>query len=752
MKKTIKTEKFDVTGMTCSSCVAHVEKSVRKVPGVQDVNVNLLTNSMSVDFEGDVTSDTIIHSVQNAGYEAFLKSDTVKSDTAKVDYALHEQESLKKRVIGSFVFLIPLLYLAMGPMIGLALPKFLSGAENGLYFASLQFILALPIYILNRKFFTNGFRSLFRLSPTMDSLVAIGSSAALVYGIFAIFKIYVGIYSREMSVVHQYMHDLFFESGATILALITLGKYFEARSKRQTSDALSKLIDSAPQTMTVIRENKEMEIPVDDVVLNDLISIRPGQKIPVDGVIQEGFSAVDQSALTGESVPVLKQVGDTVLSASINKTGFFTFRATKVGKDTTLAQIIQLLEEASASKASISRMADQISRFFVPIVIAIAIVAAVVWLLLGYPIEFALTIGISVLIISCPCALGLATPVAVMVATGKGAENGILFKSAEALETGDKIDVVVFDKTGTITEGNLKVTDIDAFHYLDETEILKISASLEKYSEHPISKAIIEEAEEKNLELYPVSEFETVPGKGITGKIKDEVYRVGNKVFISEIIDIEPVEDFLYQLSQQGKTALFISDDENVLGVIGVADVLKPTSRKAIEILKEMGLKTVMLTGDNERTALAIQEEIGFDEVIADVLPQDKDQVIQNMKNQGLKVAMVGDGINDAPALARADIGFAVGSGTDIAIESADVVLMKNDILDVVYGIKLSRKTILNIKQNLFWAFFYNVIGIPLAAGVFYSMLGWKLSPMFAALAMSLSSITVVMNALRLRK
>lgn len=752
MKKTIKTEKFDVTGMTCSSCVAHVEKSVRKVPGVQDVNVNLLTNSMSVDFEGDVTSDTIIHSVQNAGYEAFLKSDTVKSDTAKVDYALHEQESLKKRVIGSFVFLIPLLYLAMGPMIGLALPKFLSGAENGLYFASLQFILALPIYILNRKFFTNGFRSLFRLSPTMDSLVAIGSSAALVYGIFAIFKIYVGIYSREMSVVHQYMHDLFFESGATILALITLGKYFEARSKRQTSDALSKLIDSAPQTATVIRENKEMEIPVDDVVLNDLISIRPGQKIPVDGVIQEGFSAVDQSALTGESVPVLKQVGDTVLSASINKTGFFTFRATKVGKDTTLAQIIQLLEEASASKASISRMADQISRFFVPIVIAIAIVAAVVWLLLGYPIEFALTIGISVLIISCPCALGLATPVAVMVATGKGAENGILFKSAEALETGDKIDVVVFDKTGTITEGNLKVTDIDAFHYLDETEILKISASLEKYSEHPISKAIIEEAEEKNLELYPVSEFETVPGKGITGKIKDEVYRVGNKVFISEIIDIEPVEDFLYQLSQQGKTALFISDDENVLGVIGVADVLKPTSRKAIEILKEMGLKTVMLTGDNERTALAIQEEIGFDEVIADVLPQDKDQVIQNMKNQGLKVAMVGDGINDAPALARADIGFAVGSGTDIAIESADVVLMKNDILDVVYGIKLSRKTILNIKQNLFWAFFYNVIGIPLAAGVFYSMLGWKLSPMFAALAMSLSSITVVMNALRLRK
>lgn len=749
----MKTEKFDITGMTCSACVAHVEKSVRKLDGVVDVNVNLLTNSMSVEFEEQsLSSDNIIDSVQDAGYDAFLKPQSNQISAPKIDYAAKEQEELKKRVIISFAFLIPLLYIAMGPMAGLPIPAFLSGYKNTLIFALAQLILALPIYFVNRKFFINGFRALRQLSPTMDSLVAIGSMAALLYGIFAIYRIAVGLGDGNVELVHRYKHDLFFESGATILTLITLGKYFEARSKRQTSDALTKLIDSAPQTATVVRNGEELEIPVDDVVLNDLVSIRPGQKIPVDGIVEEGFSSVDESAITGESIPVFKQNGDQVISASVNKTGFFTFRATKVGKDTTLSQIIQLLEEATSSKAPISRLADQISRIFVPIVIAIALVATAVWLLLGYPLEFALSIGIAVLIISCPCALGLATPVAIMVGTGRGAENGILFKSAEALEIAGKIDTLVFDKTGTITEGKPEVTDVESLHYLDENEMLRISASLEKYSEHPISKAILAKAEEQKLELYPVSKFNSVPGKGISGIINGELYKVGNKAYISENIDIEPVEDFLFKLLQQGKTALFVSDDENVLGVIGVADVMKSTSSEAINTLKTMGMTTIMLTGDNHRTAQAIQEKIGFDRVIAEVLPQDKDKVIQELQNEGRKVAMVGDGINDAPALARADLGFAIGSGTDVAIESADVVLMKSNLMDVVKGLRLSKATIRNIKENLFWAFFYNVIGIPIAAGLFYTMLGWKLNPMFAALAMSLSSVTVVLNALRLRK
>ncbi len=739
--------------MTCSACVAHVEKSVRKLDGVVDVNVNLLTNSMSVEFEEQsLSSDNIIDSVQDAGYDAFLKPQSNQISAPKIDYAAKEQEELKKRVIISFAFLIPLLYIAMGPMAGLPIPAFLSGYKNTLIFALAQLILALPIYFVNRKFFINGFRALRQLSPTMDSLVAIGSMAALLYGIFAIYRIAVGLGDGNVELVHRYKHDLFFESGATILTLITLGKYFEARSKRQTSDALTKLIDSAPQTATVVRNGEELEIPVDDVVLNDLVSIRPGQKIPVDGIVEEGFSSVDESAITGESIPVFKQNGDQVISASVNKTGFFTFRATKVGKDTTLSQIIQLLEEATSSKAPISRLADQISRIFVPIVIAIALVATAVWLLLGYPLEFALSIGIAVLIISCPCALGLATPVAIMVGTGRGAENGILFKSAEALEIAGKIDTLVFDKTGTITEGKPEVTDVESLHYLDENEMLRISASLEKYSEHPISKAILAKAEEQKLELYPVSKFNSVPGKGISGIINGELYKVGNKAYISENIDIEPVEDFLFKLLQQGKTALFVSDDENVLGVIGVADVMKSTSSEAINTLKTMGMTTIMLTGDNHRTAQAIQEKIGFDRVIAEVLPQDKDKVIQELQNEGRKVAMVGDGINDAPALARADLGFAIGSGTDVAIESADVVLMKSNLMDVVKGLRLSKATIRNIKENLFWAFFYNVIGIPIAAGLFYTMLGWKLNPMFAALAMSLSSVTVVLNALRLRK
>lgn len=749
----MKIEKFNVTGMTCSACVAHVEKSVRKLNGVQDVTVNLLTNSMSVEFEDTALSaDEIVNMVQDAGYDASLKQERkAKAHEPKIDYAAKEQEELRQRIVYSFLFLIPLMYIAMGPMLGLPLTAFLAGESNALILAFTQFLLTIPVFFINRSFFIHGFRSLFQLSPTMDALVAIGSSAALVYGIFAIYRISFGFSHADMAIVHRFMHDIFFESGATILTLITLGKYLEARSKRRTSDALTKLIDSSPQTATVIRNGEETEIPVEEVVLNDLISIRPGQKIPVDGKVEEGVSSVDESAITGESIPVMKQTGDMVISGSINTTGFIKFRATRVGDDTTLSQIIHLLEDATASKAPISRLADQISRIFVPSVIAIALIATAVWLILGYSFEFSLSIGIAVLIISCPCALGLATPVAIMVGTGKGAENGVLFKSAEALEIGGKIDTIVFDKTGTVTVGNPQLTDVVALHYLDESELMRVVASLEKLSEHPISKAIITHAEALNLTLYEASDFESVPGKGITGKVKGEQYKVGNKAYIGEDIDFSEVEDYLFQLAQQGKTSLFVADDEQILGVIGVADVLKPTSHEAIELLKTMGMTTIMLTGDNRRTAQAIQAEIGFDKVIAEVFPQDKDSVIRQLQSEGHKVAMVGDGINDAPALARADLGIAVSSGTDIAIESADVILMKNDLLDVVSSIRLSKSVIRNIKENLFWAFFYNVIGIPVAAGLFYFALGWKLNPMIAALAMSLSSVTVVSNALRLK-
>ena len=746
-------KKFDVVGMTCSACVAHVEKSVRKLNGVQDVNVNLLTNSMTVDFDQKTLStQDIILSVEDAGYEAFEKEQTTaKATTPGINHALEEQKEMKKRVMYSFLFLIPILYLSMGSMAGIPIPSFFVGDKNALTFAITQLLLTIPVFFINRKFFTHGFRSLWQLSPTMDALVAIGSSAALLYGIFAIYRISYGLGHEQLHLVHTYAHDLFFESGATILTLITLGKYFEAKSKRQTSDALTKLINSAPQTANVIRGGIEIEIPVEEVRLNDILSIRPGEKIAVDGIVESGSGSVDQSALTGESIPVYKQTGDAVLSASINKTGYFTFRATKVGKDTTLSQIIQLLEEASASKAPISKLADRISRIFVPTVIGIALLATVVWLLMGYPFEFALSIGIAVLIISCPCALGLATPVAIMVGTGKGAECGVLFKSAEALETGNKIDTIIFDKTGTLTEGEPKVTDVEVLHYLNEEELLKVSASLEQYSEHPVSEAILQKAKDLNFTLYELTAFENIPGKGISGKINGQLYKIGNLSFISENINTEDMDYLLHQYAQSGKTPLIVTDDENVLGIIAVADTVKPTSREAVTLLKNMNLKTIMLTGDNERTALAIQEELGLDEVIAEVMPQDKDKIVQNLQTEGKKVAMAGDGINDSPALMRADLGFAIGSGTDIAIDAADVVLMKSDLLDVVTGIRLSKAVIKNIKENLFWAFFYNIIGIPLAAGVFYTALGWKLSPMFAAAAMSLSSVTVVMNALRLK-
>ncbi len=750
----MRTEKYNIIGMACSACAAHLDKSVRKLDGVQDVAVNLLTNSMSVDFDEKVlSSQDIINSVKDAGYSAFLiQHEKTATSSTQIDHVVKEQQALKKRFIVSLIFLLPLLYISMGHMFGLPLPETISVENNPFNFTLAQFILSLPILIINRKFFTKGFSALGKLSPTMDTLVAIGSSSAFIYGFYALVKIYFGQQYGDLELVNHYSHNLFFESGGTILTLITLGKYLEARSKRRTSEALSKLINSAPETATVIRSGKEIEIPAEDVVVGDMVSIRPGQKIPVDGVVVEGISAVDESAITGESIPVTKEPEDVVISASINKTGYLLFRATKVGKDTTFSQIVKFLEEASASKAPISRLADKVSSVFVPTVVFIAVISTVVWLLSGQSFEFALSIGIAVLIISCPCALGLATPVAIMVATGRGAEKGILFKSGEALEVASKLNAVVFDKTGTVTKGELQVTDIYTFYSVDKDELLKVAASLEAYSEHPISKAILNKVEEKKLELYPVSKFESIPGKGISGELNGMLYKVGNLAYISENIDTAEVDIYLSSLSQQGKTPLFVANEKKVFGVIGVSDVLKPTSRGAVEELKLMGLHTVMLTGDNKLTAQAIQKELGAAQVIAEVLPQEKDKAIQELHEDGMIVAMVGDGINDAPALARADLGFAMSTGTDVAIESADVVLMKSNPHDVVTAIRLSKATLKNIKQNLFWAFFYNVIGIPLAAGVFYSILGWKLSPTFAAIAMSLSSITVVLNALRLKK
>ena len=636
-------------------------------------------------------------------------------------------------------------------MFGAPLPNFLTGNENALSFALTQFLLTLPVVYVNRKYFQVGFKNLVKLHPNMDSLIAIGSSAALIYGVFAIYQIGIGLGYQDMDMVHHYTMDLYFESSAMILALITLGKFLETKSKGKTSEAITKLLHLAPKTATVIRNGEEQEIPVEEVVVGDRIVIKPGQSIPVDGVIIEGSSSVDQSALTGESIPVEKNVGDKVIAASVNKMGSFHMEAQKVGDDTTLAQIIQLVEDANASKAPIAKLADKISGIFVPVVITIAVIATIVWLILGYPFEFALSIGIAVLVISCPCALGLATPVAIMVGTGKGAEYGILIKSAEALEVAHSVKTVVLDKTGTITEGKPKVTDVVPSGYISEQELLSVAASMEKPSEHPLADAIVAYAQEKKVSFLPTEHFKAVSGQGITASMNGTEYYAGNISFISQYVDVENFEELSNIFADQGKTPLYFADSNHILGVIAVADVVKPTSAEAISQLKDMHIDVVMLTGDHKKTAQAIQKQLGIDRVVAEVLPQDKEREIRALQEGGHKVAMVGDGINDAPALARADVGIAIGAGTDIAIESADIVLMKNSLLDVVTAIRLSKATIRNIKENLFWAFFYNSIGIPLAAGVFFSLLGWKLNPMFGAAAMSLSSVCVVLNALRLK-
>ncbi|MBP1755278.1 MAG: heavy metal translocating P-type ATPase, partial [Firmicutes bacterium] len=595
-------------------------------------------------------------------------------------------------------------------------------------------------------------KTLWHRSPNMDSLIAIGSSAAILYGLFAIYRIGYGLGHSDTEMVKHYLHDLYFESAGTILTLITLGKYLEARSKGRTSEAIAKLLDLAPKTASVLRDGNEIELPIDEVVLEDILIVRPGQSIPVDGVIMEGSSAVDQAALTGESIPVEKHVGDKVIGATMNKSGYFKMKAEKVGDDTTLAQIVRLVEEAGSSKAPISKLADRISGVFVPVVIGIAILAAVIWLLLGYSFEFALSIGIAVLVISCPCALGLATPVAIMVGTGKGAQNGILFKSAESLELLHQIKTIVLDKTGTITEGKPKVTDVMTAKGITEEVLLQIAAAIEKPSEHPLSEAIVQKAAELELSYPEVDEFQAVSGRGIIAQLSSREYIAGNAQFMREKqVDLTEYESKAKNYAMEGKTPLFFAEATKLLGIIAVADVVKASSPEAIKSFQRLGIDVVMLTGDNKQTATAIQKELSIDKVVAEVLPQDKESEIRKLQEGGHKVAMIGDGINDAPALVRADVGIAIGAGTDIAIESADVVLMKSDLQDVVTAIQLSKATLRNIKQNLFWAFFYNIMGIPLAAGVFYLALGWKLSPMFGAAAMSLSSVFVVTNALRLR-
>ena len=768
-------ERFDVTGMTCSACSSHVEKSVGKLTGVENVSVNLLTNSMQVEFdENKLDTAGIIKAVEDAGYGAAVKDEHAKSG-AKTSGQSGSQENnglsaveqnvknMKKRLIVSLIFWIPLMYVSMGHMIyqwlNIPMPpftmNFLHGNENAITYAFTQFLLLLPILIANQKYFKNGFKTLWHRSPNMDSLIAIGAGAAILYGIFAIYRIGYAMGHGDMMVVHQYAHDLYFESAGTILTLITIGKYLETKSKGKTSEAITKLLNLAPKTVTAVRDGVEQVVDAADVEKGEIFLVKPGESVAVDGIVLEGKSSFDESAITGESIPVPKQEGDTIVSASINKSGLIRAKATKVGEDTTIAQIIRLVEEASSSKAPIAKMADKIAGVFVPAVITIALITGVIWLISGATFEFAMSTAIAVLVISCPCALGLATPVAIMVGTGKGAENGILIKSGDALETAHQIDTVVLDKTGTITQGKPVVTDIicAAGKNADKTQLLQIAGSLEKGSEHPLAEAIVNYCLTNNISLEKVTDFNALFGKGIEGTMSGTHYYAGNEKMMEEkgISLSTEQKNQIQALAKQGRTPLLFADEKQFLGIVAVADVLKPTSKEAVQKFRDYGIHVIMLTGDNEVTAQAIKEQVGIDEVVAGVLPTQKEEKISALKQAGHKVAMIGDGVNDAPALASADVGIAIGAGTDVAIESADIVLMKNDLLDAVGAVKLSKAVIRNIKENLFWAFFYNSIGIPLAAGVLYPLFQIKLNPMFGAAAMSLSSVCVVSNALRLR-
>lgn len=739
--------KYDIIGMTCSACSAHIDKAIRHIDGIQSVNVNLLSNFMVVEFDEDKVNDALImKTVEEAGYKAMPEKTEVQQTT--------QNESIdekKKSLILSFVFLIPLFYISMGHMMGAPLPDILLGHENMMVFALTQLFLTLPIMYINRGYFQRGFKSLWHKSPNMDTLIAIGSAAAAIYSIYAIFMMGYDLGHGNMNEAHQYMMQLYFESAGMILTLISLGKYLESRSKKKTSEAIEKLMNLMPSTATVLIDGQEVVVAIEDVQIGDIVIVKSGQSIPVDGVIIKGQTSIDESMITGESLPVDKSVDDKVIGATMNVEGYIQVKVTHTSGDTTLSKIIQLVEDASSSKAPIAKLADQISGIFVPIVMVISLLTFIGWITLGaQTFHFALTCAIAVLVISCPCALGLATPTAIMVGTGKGAQLGILIKSAENLELLSKADSIVLDKTGTITKGKPQVTDIYPQH-ISETELLKTAAAIENASQHPLAKAIVEYVQQMDLTFQTVDSFEMVQGQGLIGKLNGKTLLSGNKRMMEEHgIDLSDVYETSQKLASFGKTPLYYALDEQLIGMIVVSDVLKETSQQAIQSLKDMNLSVYMLTGDNALTAKAIGDKLGI-EVIAEVLPQDKEKHIRDLQAQGRTVIMVGDGINDAPALMRADVGIAMTSGTDIAIDSADLVLMKNDLQDVVHSIELSHAVIRNIKENLFWAFFYNVIGIPIAAGLFYPFFGWLLDPMFGAAAMSLSSVFVVSNALRLR-
>lgn len=738
---------FALEGMSCASCAQAIEKAVNKLPGIASANVNLATEKMFVDFDPSVLNvSDITKAVADAGYSAaeeFDSASTVDKDREKKQQHIKE---MWRRFWLSAIFAIPLLYVAMGHMVGLPLPSIIEPMEHSKNFALLQLILTLPILYLGRSFFIVGFKSLFKGHPNMDSLVALGTSAAVLYSVYGTAMI--------LSGDHHFTMALYYESAGVILTLITLGKYFEAVSKGKTSEAIKKLMGLAPKNATVIRNNEEVEIPVDAVLLDDIIVVKPGEKIPVDGVLIEGSTSIDESMLTGESIPVEKKIGDNVIGASINKNGSFKFRATKIGKDTTLSQIIKLVEDAQGSKAPIAKMADKISGVFVPIVIVLAILSGLAWFFLGGESWiFALTITISVLVIACPCALGLATPTAIMVGTGKGAENGVLIKSGDALETTHKIKTIVFDKTGTITEGKPKVTDVITSHNISEDELLRLAASAEKGSEHPLGEAIVNGAIERNLDLSKTDSFEAIPGHGIEVSIEGSTLLLGNKKLMDDRkISLGDLSSVSNTLAEQGKTPMYIAKDGQIAGIVAVADTIKQSSTQAIRKLHKMGIEVAMITGDNKRTADAIAKQVGIDRVLSEVLPEDKASEVKKLQAEGKKVAMVGDGINDAPALAQADIGIAIGSGTDVAMESADIVLMRSDLMDVPTAVELSKSTIKNIKQNLFWAFAYNTLGIPVAMGVLHLFGGPLLNPMIAGAAMSFSSVSVLLNALRLKR
>lgn len=762
----MKTEKYNVTGMTCAACQANVTRGVQKLEGIEEVNVSLLANQMTVSYDETKTgTEQIIHAVQEIGYGAVpigqteAKSGGFRSEwQARKEQTEENQKNMKHRLVTSIVLLIPLMYIAMGHMLLLPVPKIFTDIENALINALAQLLLTIPILFVNRNFFQNGLKSLFHRAPNMDSLVAIGSGASLIYGLFAMFRMAYGFGHGDMALVHEYSHALYFESAAMILTLVTVGKYLEAKSKAKTSDALGKLVDLAPKTAVVVRDGAEQTIPAEQVIAGDIVIIRPGERIPVDGIVTEGYGYVDQAAITGESIPVEKGVGDSVISATVNQNGTFHFQASKVGEDTTLAQIIRLVDEAGNSKAPIARLADKVSGIFVPVVIAIAVITAIIWLIVGQTFEFALSCAIAVLVISCPCALGLATPVAIMVGTGKAAEMGILIRSAESLENLHSVDTIVLDKTGTITSGQPSVTDIEVLDpELTEQKFLEEAAAAEAGSEHPLAQAIVEKAQMEGISIPKAEAFEAQAGRGIKAQVRGYHYLAGNIAFMEEnhLLDkdqnAKKVKEKVRRLAGEGKTPLIFARDGKIAGIFAVADTIRDSSREAIRRFSEMGLHIVMLTGDNRITAEVIRKELGIEEAISDVLPTEKEAKIRALQDKGHRVAMVGDGINDAPALTRADIGIAISAGTDIAIESADVVLMKDSLEDAATAIDLSRAVVRNIHMNLFWAFFYNILGIPVAAGALFPAFGLRLSPMVGSAAMSLSSVCVVTNALRLR-